>query len=80
MQDANENVVALVNTSGSVAERYSYLPFGVVTVMDSSWSTISSSAYGFELPVPGHAAGLGVGTVRDDQPLVQRDRGPVAVE
>jgi RHS repeat-associated protein len=47
LQDANEDVVALVNTSGSVVERYSYLPFGAMTVMNSSWSTISSSAYGW---------------------------------
>ncbi|MCI0702284.1 MAG: RHS repeat-associated core domain-containing protein, partial [Planctomycetia bacterium] len=39
------NVTALVNTSGSVVERYAYTPFGVVTVMNASWTTIGSSAY-----------------------------------
>src|SRR5204862_5035079 len=33
VQDANWNVVALVNGSGSVVERYDYTPFGVVTFM-----------------------------------------------
>jgi RHS repeat-associated protein len=46
VQDANWNVTALVNTSGTVVERYAYLPFGAVTVMNGSWSTISGSAYG----------------------------------
>jgi RHS repeat-associated protein len=45
-QDANWNVTVLVNASGSVVERYAYLPFGAVTVMNSSWGTISASAYG----------------------------------
>ncbi len=44
-QDANFNVTALVNTSGSVVERYAYDPFGVPTVMNASWTTIGSSAY-----------------------------------
>jgi RHS repeat-associated protein len=36
--DANMNVTALVNTSGSVVERYQYTPYGSVTVCDSAWS------------------------------------------
>jgi RHS repeat-associated protein len=44
-QDANFNVTALVNTSGTVVERYAYDPYGVATVMNASWSTLGSSAY-----------------------------------
>src|SRR6266849_5310610 len=46
-QDANWNVTALVNTSGSVVERYIYDPFGTVTYLNASWGTISGSAYGW---------------------------------
>src|SRR6266851_10040651 len=44
-QDANWNVAALVNSSGSVVERYIYDPYGQVTYLNASWSTISGSAY-----------------------------------
>jgi RHS repeat-associated protein len=44
-QDANWNVTALVNGSGSVVERYAYDPYGQVTYLNASWSTISASAY-----------------------------------
>jgi RHS repeat-associated protein len=44
-QDANWNVTALVNGSGVVVERYVYDPFGVVTVLNASWGTLSGSAY-----------------------------------
>jgi RHS repeat-associated protein len=46
-QDANWNVTALLNGSGSVVERYDYDPFGKQTVLDASWHTRSSSSYGF---------------------------------
>jgi RHS repeat-associated protein len=44
-QDANGNVTSLVNTSGTVVERYRYDAYGNVTYMNASWSTISASAY-----------------------------------
>ena len=44
LQDANWNTTALVNTSGTVQERYTYTPFGQVTFRDGSGSTLSSSA------------------------------------
>ena len=44
MQDANWNTTALVNTTGTVQERYTYTPFGQVTFRDSSGSTLSGSA------------------------------------
>ena len=44
-QDANWNVTALVNSSGTVVERYIYDPYGAVTILSASWATLSSSAY-----------------------------------
>jgi RHS repeat-associated protein len=44
-QDANWNVTALLNTSGSVLERYVYDPYGKPTFLNASWGTLSSSAY-----------------------------------
>ncbi len=46
-QDANFNVTAIVNGSGSVVERYAYDPFGSATVYDSSWGSRSSTSYGW---------------------------------
>ena len=43
LQDANWNTTGLVNTSGSVVERDTYSPFGVVTFRDASGSVISAS-------------------------------------
>ncbi len=44
LQDANWNTTGLVNTSGTIVERYTYSPFGVVTFRDASGSVLSSSA------------------------------------
>jgi RHS repeat-associated protein len=44
LQDANWNTTALVNSNGTVQERYTYTPFGQVTFRDGSGSTLSSSA------------------------------------
>jgi RHS repeat-associated protein len=45
-QDADWNVTALVDGSGTVVERYAYDAFGGVTVMDGSWSVrTGGSAY-----------------------------------
>src|SRR5207237_5877853 len=44
-QDANWNVTALVNTSGSVVERYVYDAYGAVTYLNATWGTLSGSAY-----------------------------------
>jgi RHS repeat-associated protein len=44
-QDGNHNITALVNTSGTVVERYVYDSYGGVTYLNGSWSSISSSAY-----------------------------------
>ena len=36
-QDANHDVTALVNTGGSVLERFDYDPYGTATVLSASW-------------------------------------------
>jgi RHS repeat-associated protein len=38
LQDANWNIVALVNTSGAAVERYTYTAFGTATVLNSDFS------------------------------------------
>ena len=48
LHNANFNVTGLVNTSGTVVERYAYDAFGAVTVMNGSWTGIGSSAYAWE--------------------------------
>jgi RHS repeat-associated protein len=46
-QDANWNVSGLVNTSGTVLERYAYDPYGKATVLDpNTWAVRGSGAYG----------------------------------
>ena len=45
LQGYNNNVVALVNTSGAVVERYAYDPYGQVSFLSASWGTLSGSAY-----------------------------------
>jgi RHS repeat-associated protein len=41
--DANMDITALVNTSGSVVERFSYTPSGIATVLSPSWSATTDS-------------------------------------
>ena len=42
--DANYNVTALVNSSGTVIERYSYDPYGKVTVYEATWTNPGSTS------------------------------------
>jgi len=52
VQDANWNVVALVDGSGAVVERYAYDPFGAVTILNPDYSTVRSvSSYGWGVMV-----------------------------
>jgi RHS repeat-associated protein len=44
-QDANWNVTALVDNSGNVVERFTYTPYGVVTVLAPDWSARGTSSY-----------------------------------
>ncbi|WP_439623362.1 RHS repeat-associated core domain-containing protein [Gemmata sp.] len=52
-QDANWNVTALIDGTGTVVERYAYDPFGVQTVYDASYAVRGAGssyawAYGFQ--------------------------------
>ncbi len=44
-QNANWDITALVNTSGTVEERYLYDPYGTATVLTGSWGSRGSSSY-----------------------------------
>ena len=75
-QDANWNVTALVNTSGSVVERYVYDPYGAATILGASWATLSASAYAW---IYGYQGGRFDGTtglyafgVRLESPIIER--------
>jgi len=48
-QDANFNVTALVNGSGTVVERYAYDLYGAVTIYDASYTVRTSSSYGWNV-------------------------------
>ncbi len=41
--DANFDMTSLVNTSGSVVERYIYDPYGNITVLTATWGTVSGN-------------------------------------
>jgi RHS repeat-associated protein len=41
LNDANFNVTALVSTNNTVVERYTYDPYGAVTIRDASWQPIT---------------------------------------
>jgi len=45
IQDNNFNVMALVDDTGAVVERYKYTAFGVATIMDASYTVLGSSAH-----------------------------------
>ncbi len=40
LQDANFNVTAVVDNTGTVKERYSYTPYGEVTILDLNFSAV----------------------------------------
>jgi RHS repeat-associated protein len=42
--DANFNVTVVFDVGGAVQERYAYTPYGELTIMNASFTTISSSA------------------------------------
>jgi RHS repeat-associated protein len=47
IHDANFNVVALVDVSGTVVERFAYDAFGVFSVLTPAWGSRGSSSYGW---------------------------------
>ncbi len=75
-QDANWNVTALLDNSGAVVERYAYDPYGNVTIYDASWSSRSSSSYGWVYQHQGlrydGGAGLYHARARDLSPSLGR--------
>jgi RHS repeat-associated protein len=46
-QDANFNVTAVMNASGTVQERYLYDPYGARSFFDASYASRGSSSYGW---------------------------------
>jgi len=48
-RDANFNVTALIDTGGTVQERYFYDPYGKRTILDGSWGARGSSSYDWTL-------------------------------
>jgi RHS repeat-associated protein len=71
-QDANWNVTALLDTSGNVAERYDYDPFGVVTVLNPDFTvrgtTTYAVPYGFQGMRTDWLTGLNFAGERADKP------------
>ncbi len=47
-QDANFNVTALIDTSGTVQERFQYDAFGSFTVLTGTWGSRASSSYAWK--------------------------------
>ena len=76
MHDANFNVTGLVDTSGTVVERYVYDPFGSVTILEASWGTLSGSGYAWQYHHQGgrldRASGLYHFRNRDYSPTLGR--------
>jgi RHS repeat-associated protein len=52
-QDANLNLTAITNASGTVQERNLFDPYGNRTVMNASWTIITSSAYAWNVAYQG---------------------------
>jgi RHS repeat-associated protein len=59
--DANFNTIALVNTSGTVQERYIYDPYGKATVLTGAWGSRSGTLYGWRYRFQGGRVDLTVG-------------------
>jgi RHS repeat-associated protein len=53
-QDANFNTTSLVDSAGTVVERYAYDPYGKVHIFDSNWNSRVSSSFGQEVLFGGY--------------------------
>jgi len=53
MQDANYNVIGIVDEAGDVKERYNYAPYGDITITDAGYLTLSESPAGNTLTFQG---------------------------
>jgi RHS repeat-associated protein len=47
--DANGDVTAIIDTTGTVQERYEYDPYGAVSYFDANWNARASSSYGWQV-------------------------------
>jgi RHS repeat-associated protein len=76
LQDANWNVVALVNTSGTVKERFDYDPYGNVTVLSASGTILPGDSYSWAYTFQGGRTDAVTGLInfqhRDYSPGLQR--------
>ena len=54
MQDANWNVTAITNSSGTVQERYAYTAYGTPTILDAAFTSRDSSSYQWETLYAGY--------------------------
>jgi RHS repeat-associated protein len=54
MQDANWNVTAITNASGTIQERYAYAAYGVPTFADAAFVVRGSSSYQWETLYAGY--------------------------
>ena len=48
-QDANFNLTSITDTSGNPQERYLFDPYGNRTIMNASWTLLSTSAYAWAI-------------------------------
>jgi RHS repeat-associated protein len=58
LQDANWNVVAICNPSGTVQERYAYTAYGVCEFLNASFGSLSGSAYDWTVLYTGRVLDL----------------------
>ncbi len=77
VQDANWDVMALLDTGGNVLERYDYDPYGAVTVLNPDFSVRGTSAYAMPYLWQGmlYDAAVGLyhaGVARDISPTLMR--------
>jgi RHS repeat-associated protein len=73
LQDANWNVVAIVNTSGTVQERYAYTAYGVPLFLGANFSPLAgnTSAYAWETLYCGYRYDQATGIYRIRYRLLQ---------
>ncbi len=60
-QDAEFNVTAVVDTTGSVVERYAYTPYGERAVFTASWTPLTATAYDSTISYTGQRLDLETG-------------------
>jgi RHS repeat-associated protein len=55
LQDANFNLTGIAGTTGDIAERYVFDPYGTRTIMNASWGVVTASAYSWTIGFQGLA-------------------------